>query len=241
MRDVASYANSPFLWACALGVFAVIVLQSLIYMRAAADAGPDLDFSREDLRRSLRAGGVAAIGPSLAVVIVAIALLTLLGTPAVLVRIGLVGSAATETSSATLVATTMGAQLGGPTWTPEVFTAAFFAMGASGGMWMVSALVLTPILKRGDAHLRHANPALMAIVPSAALLGAFASLGVAELPKSNVHVVTVVASAAVMAVCLWLARRLDAAWLREWGLGIAILLALGLAYVAHHHTGLGPA
>lgn len=241
MGQVGTYANAPVLWACALGVFAVIAIQSLIYMRAAADAGPDLDFTKEDLRQSLRAGAVAAIGPSLAVVIVAIALLTLFGTPAVLVRIGLVGSAATETSSATLAANTMGAQLGGATWTPEVFTAAFFAMGMSGGMWMVAALVLTPILKRGDAHLRSVNPTLMAIVPSAALLGAFASLGVAELPKSNVHIVTVAVSALVMAVCLWLAKKLNAAWLREWGLGISILLALALAYVAHHHTGLGPA
>lgn len=241
MGEVGTYANAPVLWACALGVFAVIAIQSLIYMRAAADAGPDLEFTKEDLRQSLRAGAVAAIGPSLAVVIVAIALLTLFGTPAVLVRIGLVGSAATETSSATLAANTMGAQLGGPTWTPEVFTAAFFAMGASGGMWMVAALVLTPLLKRGDAHLRNVNPTLMAIVPSAALLGAFASLGVAELPKSNVHVVTVAVSALIMAACLWLAHKLNAAWLREWGLGISILLALALAYAAHHHTGLGPA
>lgn len=241
MGDVASYANSPVLWAIILGVFAVIILQSVIYMRAAAQAGPDLDFTREDLRASLRSGGVAAIGPSMAVVIVAIALLALFGTPAVLVRIGLVGSAATETSSATLAAGTMGAELGGASWTPEVFAVAFFAMGMSGGMWMVAALVLTPLLKRGDSHLRHVNPALMAVVPSAALLGAFASLGVAELPKSSVHIITVLVSAAIMGVCLALAKTLRADWLREWGLGFAILGALVVSYLVHHGTGFGPA
>lgn len=241
MGDVASYANSPVLWAIILGVFAVIILQSVIYMRAAAQAGPDLDFTREDLRASLRSGGVAAIGPSMAVVIVAIALLALFGTPAVLVRIGLVGSAATETSSATLAAGTMGAELGGASWTPEVFAVAFFAMGMSGGMWMVAALVLTPLLKRGDSHLRHVNPALMAVVPSAALLGAFASLGVAELPKSSVHIITVLVSAAIMGVCLALAKTLRADWLREWGLGFAILGALVVSYLVNHGTGFGPA
>jgi hypothetical protein len=241
MGDLASYANSPVLWVIILGVFAVIILQSVIYMRAAAQAGPDLDFSREDLRDSLRSGGVAAIGPSMAVVIVAIALLALFGTPAVLVRIGLVGSAATETASASLAAGTMGAELGGSGWTPEVFAVAFFAMGMSGGMWMVAALVLTPLLKRGDSHLRNVNPALMAVVPSAALLGAFASLGVAELPKSSAHVITVLVSAAIMGVCLALARALRADWLREWGLGLAILGALVVAYLVHHGTGFGPA
>lgn len=240
MGELGSYANSPVLWVLALAVFATIGIQSVIYMRAVAQTGPDLGFTREDLRASLRSGGVAAIGPSLAVVIVAIALLALFGTPAVLVRIGLVGSAATETSSAQLAAGTMGGELGGAGWTPDVFAVAFFAMGMSGGMWMVSALVLTPLLKRGDSHLRRVNPALMAIVPSAALLGAFASLGVAELPKSSVHVITVVVSAVIMGACLALAKVLKAAWLKEWGLGFAILGALVVAYLIHNGTGLGP-
>jgi hypothetical protein len=240
MGSLSEYANAPFLWVMALAVFGVIALQSVVYMRAAKVAGPDVGFTREDLRQSFRSGGVAAIGPSLAVVIVAIALLALFGTPAVLVRIGLVGSAATETSSATLAAGTMDAQLGGSGWTPEVFAVAFLAMAASGGMWMVATLVLTPLLKRGDTKLRTVNPALMAIVPSAALLAAFASLGVAELPKSSVHVLTVVISAIVMAVCLALAKRLRAPWLREWGLGFSIIVALVVAYFAHG-SGMGPA
>ena len=239
MESLSDYANSPILWVCALAVFGVIILQTVIYMRAAQVAGPELGFTRQDLRRSFQSGGIAAIGPSLAVVIVAVALLALFGTPAVLVRIGLVGSAATETSSATLAAGTVGADLGGPSWTPEVFAVAFMAMGLSGGMWMIATLVLTPLLKRGDTRLRRVNPALMAIVPAAALLGAFASLGIAELPKGNIHVLTVAVSALVMAGCLLLARRLDAPWLREWGLGFSIIVALVVAYAAHN-SGMAP-
>ncbi|WP_153397643.1 DUF5058 family protein [Ornithinicoccus halotolerans] len=230
---MSDYVNLVPLWICALVVFAVILVQSAIYMRAASQAGPELGFTRRDLRRSFVSGGVAAIGPSLAVVIVAVALLALFGTPAVLLRIGLVGSAATETSSAELAATTVGGGLGGEGWTPEVFAVAFFAMAMSGGMWMVGTLLLTPALKRGDTRLRQVNPALMAIVPSAALVGAFASLGVAELPKSGVHVLTVAVSAVTMTGCLLLARALHAAWLREWGLGISIIVGLVVAYVAH--------
>lgn len=232
------YANLPFLWICAIAVFAVIILQTVIYLRAAKVAGPDLGFTAADLKESFKSGGIAALGPSLAVVIVAIALLGLFGTPAVLVRIGLVGSAATETSSANLAAGTMDAELGGAGWTPEVFAVAFMAMGLSGGMWMIAALILTPMLKRGDARLRSVNSAVMAVVPSAALLGAFASLGIAELPKSNLHILTVVVSAIVMSVCLLLSKRLHAVWLREWGLGISIIVALVVAYLAHD-SGMG--
>jgi len=134
----------------------------------------------------------------------------------------------------------MGADLGGSGYNAEVFAVAFFAMGLSGGMWMLATLILTPLLKRGDARPRRVNPVLMAIVPSAALLGAFASLGIAELGKSNVHIITVVVSALVMAICLMLSKALHQQWLREWGLGFSIVVGLLVAYFAHN-SGMGPA
>ena len=48
--------------------------------------------------------------------------------PGAPVRIGLVGSAATESASASLAATTMGATLGGAGYNQGVFAVAFMAM-----------------------------------------------------------------------------------------------------------------
>lgn len=227
--DILSVANAPIVWVCALGVFAVILAQSIIYIRAARRAGPDAGMSQRELTGSFRAGAIASIGPSLAVVLVAIALLALFGTPAVLVRIGLIGSAATETASAGIAAGTMGAELGGAGYTQQVFVVAFFAMSVSGAMWMLATLVLTPALKRGSKRLARVNPAAMLIIPSAALLGAFAMLGVRELPKSAAHPIIFAVSAVVMAGCLLLAKRFNAGWLKEWALGFAIFAALTVA------------
>jgi hypothetical protein len=231
--DILAAANTPFLWFCALGVFAVIFIQSFIYIRAARQAGPSVGMSTQELNRSLRAGAVASIGPSLAVVLVAIALLALFGTPAVLVRIGLIGSAATETASAGIASSTMGAALGGDGYTQQVFAVAFMAMSISGGMWMLATLIMTPLLKRGGRKLSQVSPAAMLIIPGAALLGAFSMLTLTELPKSSVHAVTVATSAAAMAGLLLLARTLHARWLKEWALGIAIFIALAVAFVSH--------
>lgn len=231
--DIAAIAQSPILWICALGVFAVIFVQSLIYMRAAKAAGPSVGMERRELNQAFRSGAIASVGPSLAVVIVAIALLALFGTPAVLMRIGLIGSAATETASAGIAADTMGAVLGGEGYNQQVFVVAFAAMSISGGAWMLATLILTPVLKRGGHKLSQVNPAAMALIPGAALLGAFSMLTLTELPKSSVHVVTVAVSAAVMGGLLFLARQLSAHWLKEWALGISILIALLVAYLAH--------
>ena len=149
-----------------------------------------------------------------------------------LVRIGLIGSVSYETAAASIAAGTMEAELGGPTYTQSVFAVAFMAMSLGGAMWMLATLIFTPILKRGDATLRRVNPAVMTVVPGAAMLAAFFALGFGELPKSVYHVVAFFSSAAVMGACLFLAKQLNLKWLREWALGIAILTALVLTYVA---------
>lgn len=231
--DIWAVANTPFLWFCALGVFAVIVVQTILYMRATRSAAAGIEMPIDEIKNSFRAGAVASIGPSLAVVIVAISLLALFGTPAVLLRISLVGSVAAETASAGIASTTMGAELGGASYTQQVFAVAFAAMSLSGGMWMLATLILTPILKRGKNTLASKNPAIMALLPTAALLGAFSMLTVTELPKSPVHVIAVVVSASVMGICIFVAKRFGIRWLREWALGIAILTTLTIVYFIH--------
>ncbi|GAA1129031.1 DUF5058 family protein [Citricoccus alkalitolerans] len=237
-NSVLALANTPVLWICALGVFLVIAVQSVMYMRAARKAAPAAGMSQQELRTTFRTGAIAAIGPSLAVALVAIAVLALFGTPATLVRIGLIGSVQYETAAASIAAGTAGAELGGPEYTQQVFAIVFFALSLGGAMWMIATLILTPLLKKGEHRLGKVNPVLMTVVPGAALLGAFFSLGLAEVPKSSVHAITLAASAAVMAACLLLARLPGMRWLREWGLGIAILLGLTAAYLAQS-AGLG--
>jgi len=231
--DIWALANSPVLRLCALGVFAVIFVQCVLYKRAVKKAAPHVDMPLAEVKESFRAGAVASIGPSLAVVLVAIALLALFGTPAVLVRIGLIGSAAAETGSASISASTMGAALGGETYTQQVFGVAFMAMSLSGAIWMICTLIMTPLLKKGGNNLAKRNPAVMALVPTAALLGAFSALTIAELPKSNVHMILVFISAAMMGLCLYLAKTLQLKWLKEWALGISIVVSIIAAYFLH--------
>jgi hypothetical protein len=229
--DITPLIHHPVLWACAAGVFLVIILQSVIYLRAIRRAAGDAELTQVQVSTSVRSGAVAAIGPSLAVALVAVSLLPLFGTPAVLTRIGLVGSAAFDVAAAGISAGTQQAELGGPTYTQKIFAIAFAAMTIGGLVWMLTALILTPILSKGDARLRRVNPAAMAIVPTAALLGAFFTLAFQEVLKSPTHLVTLVVSAASMGICLLLSARFRRPWLREWGLGIAILVALGAAFV----------
>lgn len=73
--DYLGLANAPVLWILALAVMGVVVVQSLIYMSAVKKNAESAGMSQHEVRSAFRAGGVAAIGPSLSVVLVAIALL----------------------------------------------------------------------------------------------------------------------------------------------------------------------
>ena len=49
--------------------------------------------------------------------------------------------------------------LGDASYTQSVFAVAFFAMSIGGAMWMLATLILTPLLRKGDAKIRSVNPA----------------------------------------------------------------------------------
>lgn len=225
-------AYSPVLWLAAFGVFAVITVQSIAYWRASVRAAPEAGMSRSDLVGAFRVGALSAIGPSLAVVFVAIGLLTVFGTPAVLTRIGLIGSVSFETAAAQTAAEAGGVELGGAGYDDHAFALVLFTMSVGGAAWMISALILTPILRRADHKIRALNPVVMTVVPSAAIIAAFSYLGLAETQKSSVHLVTFVAGAAVMVVLQLAAKRMNARWLKEWSLGIAMAAGLGAAAIA---------
>ena len=72
----------------------------------------------------------------------------------------------------------------------------------------------------------------MLVVPGAAMVAAFMVLGIGELPKSWIHVVAFASSAAIMTILMVIAKRVNKPWIKEWALGIAIILSLAITYAA---------
>lgn len=229
--SVLAVANQPFLWFCAAGVFLVLVAQTLIYMRAVRRSAADAGMTRADIATSFRAGAISATGPSMAVAVVAIALLATLGTPAVLMRIGLIGSAKYEVGAATLAAESAGGALGGEGYTPEVFAIVFAAISLGGALWLIGALVLTPMLHRGNSVLAKTNPAVLTVVPAAAMIAALFSIGLKQLNISSTHVFAYLGAATAMAACLLTSRLTGKRWVIEWSQGISIVAGLTVAYL----------
>lgn len=151
--DILAAADQPILWLCVAGVFAVVAAQTVIYFLAVRRAAPAVGMSGGEVKSSFRAGAVAAIGPSMAVALIAITLISVFGTPGVLTRIGLIGSAAFDVAAAGIAAGTQGATLGGEGYTQAVFATVLLCIALAGAGWMLVTLIATPLLKRGTRRL----------------------------------------------------------------------------------------
>lgn len=236
--DISAVTGMPVMWLTVAGVFAVIIIQTVIYYRAVRRTAPAVEMSHDDVRRSFRAGMVASIGPSLAVCLIAITLIAVFGTPGVISRIGLIGSAPFDVAGGGIVAQTQGATLGGAGYTQSVFATVLLCIALAGAGWMLVTLIATPLLKRGTGRIEAKSTTkgagAMAIIPTAALFGAFGTFGIQQFTHGLATIIVLLASAAVMSACLWIASAAKQPWLKEWGLGISLVLGIAVGILVTH-------
>lgn len=228
---VMELANSPVLWALALGTLALVVWQALWFTALARRYVRDTGvLTADEVKRATRVGVIATFGPAIAVITVAIVLVGLIGGPVTLSRVGVIGSAAFEGIMANAGS---GGTAGTPAFTPELFTTATLVMAIAGAGWIVSTLLLNRRLEHTQKKMISANPALVGLVAAMAPFMVFLVTGYAEVSRGlNRAVPTVgplvalLVAAAAMYLFSRLGRRESMSWLREWGLGIAIVVGM---------------
>jgi len=229
--DYLEYANSPAMWVFAAAIFAVVIVQAVIFYRYAKSVSAEAELTSGDQRRALRIGAVSAIGPSIAVAIVAIGLLPVFGTPATLMRIGMVGSVPYELAAANIASQSIGVELGGPGFDGTAFAAVFFTMALGAGVWMAVVLFGAKSMGTLSTKVRAWKPWVMNVVPGAALIGAFSYLTMSQASGGFVSVLVLLGSGAAMALLLLAAKRWGKGWIREWALGLSMVTGLVVAMV----------
>jgi len=232
---LAETINHPLLWFGAITVLVVILVQSVIYLRAARAAAAEVGMPAKQVRTAFRAGGVSAIGPSIAVCLVALSLLPLFGNPSTITRIGLIGSAAYETIAANLALGTMGSGLGDPNVDGNMLVTMLLALAIGGSGWMVVTLVMTPLMKRSmvagtSTKTSRQRSARWAVLPTAALIGAFFTMGLKEVAANFNGAMVFGTSALIMLALTLLAKRLNKPTLLEFALGAAMIIAIVVGY-----------
>lgn len=230
MEQVLKVANSFPIWIIAALVIGIVIFQAVVFIRLASKTAPSVGLTTLEVRSVVRTGAISSLGPSFAIIIVAISLITFLGNPVTLMRIGIVGSAPIETVGASLGAQAAGSELGSSIFTEQAFTTAVWVMCLGGMGWLLVTALFTKSLGKFQEKIsrKNSNVRLLSIVSTAAMIGAFGYFGAGQMIRGINETVVFIAAFLVMPVIIWASNKFKMNWLREWSLGLVIVVGLSI-------------
>jgi hypothetical protein len=212
-------------------------VQAILYIRLAFSTAKTIDFPREKCIRGLRSGVISAIGPSVAILIVMVAMMSVVGAPITWLRLSIIGAAPTELTAAKVGSEATGVEFGSARYDMKALAGSWWTMGINGVGWLVVVGLFAHRLEAIREKVGGGDVRWLAVLSGAATLGAFAFLNVNNIfPADPVRkirrlsggpLVAALVGAVVMILLLAVSRRLP--WLKEYALGIAMLAGMAAA------------
>ena len=233
MEQVLKTANSLPLWIIAALVIGIVVFQAITFIRLAARTAPAIGMTGQEVKSAIRTGAISSLGPSFAIIIVAISLLTLIGNPVTLMRIGIIGSAPTEMIGASMGAEAAGLDLGSSNFTEQAYTTAVWVMCLGGMGWLLFTAIFTKSLGKMQSKVAskgERSVTLLQMVSTAAMIGAFSYFGSSQMIAGISEAMVLFAAFLVMPLIIWISKKFQMNWLREWSLGLVILVGVTVGY-----------
>jgi hypothetical protein len=141
--DYKLIINSVGMWVVSGVMVVVVLVQSLLFLRAAFNQGKKIGMPRERLVKGFRAAAITTIGPSLGPIVVLIALVAVLGAPTTWMRLNDIGAARTELAMASLATKVSGQDLRAPNFDLQGFSYVLWGMALNNVGWLMFALFFT--------------------------------------------------------------------------------------------------
>ena len=217
MDEILELANSPAMWIFAILIIAMAVMQSVViyhmlkkYIRKTGILTDD------EVYACLRTGGVVAIGPAISVFVVALSM------------ISMIGSASTELTAASIGAEAAGVSLGMEPLTGQAFTTALWCCAVMSSGYLIFVPLVTRGVGRALNKVVIPEPGekrsklswiLSALLPLLIFLG----LSAIQFTKSVPHAISLVIAALLMLGFNLTARRTGKKWLKEWAMAFSVL------------------
>lgn len=226
------FANHPVIWIFASAIIILVIFQGFKFLSMSRKRAVDIGLTKKEINSSIKTGAITAIGPSIGIIIVAVSLISLIGNPLTMMRIGVIGSAPIESVGAQLSAEAAGIQLGGAEFSPEIFNLIVWVLCIGGAGWMIFTVIATPSLDKIQAKLseKPKGKHILGIVASGAMIAIFGSLLTSEFLNGFPYIFTGVVAMIVSFVINLIANKKGINWLKEWSLGFSILASLIAVY-----------
>lgn len=236
--EVLKVANAKILWVISFAIVFVVLIQSLLYARLSYKVAGELDYPHAKCAEALKAGLISAIGPSIAIFVVMVGMMSVVGTPITWLRLSIIGAAPTELTAATVGAQAAGVKFGSPEYDLNALATSFWTMTINGTGWLLFTALFTHKLEDIRLKIGGGNPVWLGILSVAAAVGAFGYLNInlivaamKSIAASVPHAAgPIYASAAGMVSMLFVSKAAQKLhWLREYTLTIAMVVGMAVA------------
>jgi len=227
MDGYLKLANSGYLYLCGAVILLCIMVQAILFIGLAWKEGKRIGLSQKRMFKGLRAGMVAAIIPSIPIVIALIAMAGVLGVPLPWIRLAVIGSAPYELLAAGIGAKSMGIDgLGGAGYTQYVFANSAWVM-TIGATWSgLMVFLFARSIKKQYGKIENRDPNWMKVVTSAAFFGVICVFLSGPLTAGGLPLLTLGTGAVLMTICALLIKKFNLKGLTEFALPISMIGAM---------------
>lgn len=223
MENYLTIANSPILWiACAIPV-TLVVVQAIIFMRKAWNAGLQIGMTSNRMRAAMKTGLITSIGPSIVILVGMVVLIATMGGPIAWMRLSFVGSVMFESMAASYGTQAMGISLGDASMmTKDAFACAIWAMVAGSSGWVIVSAFLPKYANKLEKTMAKRDDTIIKVIAGVAIFGAFGGFMPSYILGFDKKALAVLFGGIIMFVCMWLDEKKNVKFMREWGLAISL-------------------
>lgn len=224
--------NSTFLYIVAICVIIFVLAQSVFFLIRAYRRGKELGISADKLIRTIISTAVFTIAPAVSILIGVITLSKFLGIPLPWIRMSVIGALTYELPAATSTANALGISLSETITDPKIYSAIAWVMT----LGIMPSIILPPILMKkiqgGVVKLKNKDSKWGDLFMASLFLGmisAFLGMVFANIRSGLagwIPIFVLLVSAAIMAICGLLIKKLNWKWLETYALAISMVGAM---------------
>ncbi|MDR3265515.1 MAG: DUF5058 family protein [Synergistaceae bacterium] len=238
--EVLQVANAGGLWLISVSIVVVVLLQSVLYTRLSFKVAAKLSYPISKCREAFKVGIVSAVGPSIAIFIVMVGMMSVVGAPITWLRLSIIGAAPTELTAATIGARAAGIEFGSSDYNLYALSVSFWTMAINGTGWLLLTMLFTHKLEDIRLKVGGGDSKWIGVLSIAAALGCFGYLNSNTIvgalraiqraaPGASGPIYAVFGGMIGMVVISKVAQKWT--WLREYSLGLSMLVGMFAAVV----------
>lgn len=221
--QVMAIANSFPMWIAAALAVGLAFVQAIIFYKKSVTAAKEMGVSDENVKKASRSAFITSIAPSISILSGVLALMVSIGGPMAWMRLSFIGSLMFEMMSAGFGTAAVGVQLGADPMTEAALASAVWTMILGSIGWIIMSATFTDKMAKVQDKIIGGNQALVGIISTSALLGAFGALMAPHVLAMNKNTVAAISGGIIMLVLLQLQKAgKTPEWMKEWALAFAL-------------------